>query len=180
MLLPRGVRPDGALGAGRYGALPAVALAARVAVAVVLVVAALSKLLLRNAGWISTAVLGIPPNLLRWLLIGAEFGFAVALLTAPAAGSVAAVVLLAAMTIWLFRQLGSDEVSCRCFGAMSNDTVGWPQIVRNACLIGLSVLAGGSSDGAHELVSVIAGLVIGMGVIAGGGAFDRMAADRRS
>ena len=50
----------------------------------------------------------------------------------------AAVLLLAAFTLWLLTHRG---VPCACFGAWSRRPAGWREVARNIVLIALSLVA---------------------------------------
>jgi hypothetical protein len=129
----------------------AVALAARLVLAVVFLIAAAAKL--RNADATRdqmTALLGprVGPLVAMWLPI-VEILLAVALLAwwSPVPGVVTALVLLTFIAVLVRADV--RRLPCACFGARaSSKPVGTSAIVRNAVLVGLAVLATGSPSGA--------------------------------
>lgn len=71
-----------------------------------------------------------------------ELVLAVALLAAPAAGGAAALGLLAGFSTVLVRALRRGvEVPCACFGQVAGPPLSWFDVVRNALLAALALLA---------------------------------------
>ncbi|MCB0974509.1 MAG: hypothetical protein KDB86_08135 [Actinobacteria bacterium] len=134
--------------------------AARVAVVAVLVVAALSKLLTPPKRSDPT-ILGLSPRVSTGVLVMCELSVAALLLIVPSVGSATAILLFVAMTMWLFTHLGSASGGCRCFGELSGAGIGWPQIARNAVLIGLAIVAGADGKDANGALAVLVGLPLG-------------------
>jgi hypothetical protein len=132
--------------------LGALALGARIVLAAAFVAAAVAKLGNRSrvteqmqdmfgARLAPTAALGVPVI---------EIALAVGLLGAPARAlpallAVAVLLVFTAVLVWA----QARRVPCPCFGGGASDRpVGPAAIVRNGVLLGLAVLATGSSDGA--------------------------------
>jgi hypothetical protein len=75
-----------------------------------------------------------------------ELVVAATLLVRPDFGGVAALVLLAVFTGVVFRALVAGvDTGCGCFGSASGDSVGPRDLVRNALLAALAVVATGTS-----------------------------------
>ena len=127
------------------------ALAARLVLAVVFLVAAVAKLRAAAATREQmTALLGARAGALvaTWLPI-VEIVLAVALVVwwSAVPGVVTALVLLAFIAVLVRADV--RRLPCACFGARANSKpVGTSAIVRNAVLVGLAVLATGSPSGA--------------------------------
>ena len=87
--------------------------------------------------------LGLPAaTVLGWAVPVAELVTAALLVAVPAAGAVAAVVLLGAFTAFLARRLrGGASVACGCFGTARKDPLTWAALLRNGLLIGLALPA---------------------------------------
>jgi hypothetical protein len=125
--------------------LRVIAGAARVILAVVLVVAAVAKLRARDATRRSTvALLGQRGAVVAAVLPWVEIAIAIALVVwwAPLPGIVAAAVLLGFTAIVVRAQL--RQLPCPCFGGAGNRAAGPKQVLRNAALIALAILASGS------------------------------------
>ena len=76
----------------------------------------------------------------------AEAGAAVALVTRPAVGAVAAAALLVAFTgVVTWALAAGRQVRCGCFGPLSREPVSSVTIARNVVLLALAVLAGGQA-----------------------------------
>ena len=72
--------------------------------------------------------------------------------------AVAAVLLFAVFTGLILYDLTHDQnVSCHCFGKLSDDKVTWMSVVRNVFLMALSVLVAVAFDGWLSLDSLING-----------------------
>ena len=95
-----------------------------------------------------------------------ELAVAATLLAAPAAGGVAASVLLAAFTVVLAGALRSGVTApCNCFGAARADAVSWVDPVRNAMLAALGI--GAASTPRPVLPGLAAAAVAGAAFAAG-------------
>lgn len=129
----------------------AIALGARLALAVVFIVAAIAKLRAATATRDQmTALLGprAGPVVATWLPV-VEIVLAVALVAwwSAVPGVVTTLVLLAFITVLVRADV--RRLPCACFGARASaKPVGTLAIVRNAVLVGLAVLATGSPSGA--------------------------------
>jgi hypothetical protein len=125
--------------------LGVIAAAARIILAAVLVLSAVSKLRAREATRRRTvALLGPRGAVVAAVLPWVELVIAVALLVWWSAipGIVAAVVLLAFTVVVVRAQL--RHLPCPCFGGASDRAAGPGQVLRNAVLIALAILATGS------------------------------------
>jgi len=130
-----------------------------------------------TAGGFADLGLVRPTTLARVVPI-VELLLAVALLAAPAAGAAAALVLLAGFTAVLARALGRGiEVRCACFGQAGGPALSWVELVRNAVLAALAVLAiaAGLEPRVPRLVPVFALSVM----VAGGFGFIGLLRKRR-
>lgn len=80
------------------------------------------------------------PRVLARVVPGIELVVAMALVAYPAMGGVLALGLLSAFTLVLVSAVhrGTDA-PCTCFGAMSTEPVGRPDILRNLALAGLAL-----------------------------------------
>jgi uncharacterized membrane protein YphA (DoxX/SURF4 family) len=124
-----------------------IALAARVALAVVFVVAAAAKLADLRGTRTSVAALGIPAPAAR--LVGTalpvvELSVASALLIPDTAriGAVAAAVLLSVFSGAIAVNLARGRrPACNCFGQLRSQPIGVPTLIRNLALLGLALLA---------------------------------------
>lgn len=145
----------------------ALALGARIVLAVAFLVAAAAKLSNRSrvtaqmedmfgARLAPIATIGVP-------LI--EIGLAVGLLVAPARALpavLAAAVLLVFTAVLVWAQ--ARRVPCPCFGGGASDRpVGPPAIVRNGVLLGLAVLGTGAVDGATPAATL--GWIVLLGAV---------------
>lgn len=118
---------------------------ARILLAAVLVFAAVAKLRARDATRRSTvALLGPRGAIVAAVLPWVEIGIAIALLVwwGPIPGIVAALVLLAFTAVVVRAQL--RHLPCPCFGGVTDRAAGPRQVLRNAVLIALAILATGS------------------------------------
>lgn len=110
--------------------------------AAVMATAGLAKL--RRVGLTTAefAELGVPgPAVASRVVPGIEVALAVGLLIWPPWAAAVAFALLAAFSAWLIGVMRSGRVvRCACFGALSSAPVSWPQLVRNAGLMGLALL----------------------------------------
>ncbi len=113
---------------------------AAVALALVMLYAAQSKLRTHQTTTRSFRQLGLPqPSFVAWLVPLAEIAIAVALMFFPGWGGVAAFVMLVGFTTFLVSILRSDaQLSCGCFGSTSNEPVSIVEIGRNLILLGLA------------------------------------------
>jgi hypothetical protein len=144
---------------GPFG--PALALASRVVLAAVLVIAAAGKVADHRALPARLQEMGVGGRTARalavWLPV-AELAVAVALLVdhhSPAPG-IAAVVLLLAFSVFLIRT-ARRAVPCPCFGAVrtTTATTAASGVVRNGALVALAVLATGTVTGARPLGTIV-------------------------
>jgi hypothetical protein len=145
----------------------AVALAARIVLALVLASSAMAKLRSRDAvrAQVATLVSARAAPALTPMLSAAELFVAVALVAwwSPVPGIVA-VALLALFTVVLVRAV-ARQVPCLCFGASKLDTpVGPAGVIRNGVLAALGVVAIGGPSGATA--GATAALVAGFGIVA--------------
>lgn len=145
----------------------ALALAARIVLALVLGSSAIAKLRSRAAvrDQVATLVSERAAPVVAPLLPAAELVVAIGLLGwwSPVPG-VVALVLLALFTIVLLRA-EARRVPCLCFGASKLDTpVGPAGVIRNGVLAALAVFAIGTPSGASAVATIVA--VAGLGVIA--------------
>jgi hypothetical protein len=145
----------------------ALALAARIVLAVVLASSAIAKLRSLDAvrAQVRTLVSERAAPLLALLVPAAELLVAVGLVVwwTPVPGIVA-VVLFALFTVVLVRA-EARRVPCLCFGASKLDTpVGPAGVIRNGILGALGVLAVGSPSGAAAGATIVA--VVGFGAVA--------------
>ena len=117
--------------------------AAAAVLVAVFVWAALAKARAPDATRRTAAALGLPAaRHVAVLLPVAEAGVALLLLLRPRAGAVAALLLLAVFSALLVAALRRGvKVACGCFGTTSTAVVSAADLVRNALLAGLAVLA---------------------------------------
>jgi len=123
--------------------LAGVASIAAVTLAAVLLWSAAAKARAHHTTVAGFAELGLPaPALLAPVVIVVELLLAVGLLVRPGWAGLAAVGVLAAFTVVLveLRQRG-NLAPCHCFGARLETPVGRAELLRNAALITLAVLA---------------------------------------
>lgn len=124
----------------------AIALAARVVLAIILLRAAISKLRAREASRSATATLlgerAGPP--IATALPFVELGVAMSLIVrwGPLPGLLAALLILG-FTVVVVRA-NVRHVPCSCFGAPSEAPPGGGAILRNGALLALAILATGS------------------------------------
>ncbi|MEC7899239.1 MAG: MauE/DoxX family redox-associated membrane protein [Actinomycetota bacterium] len=111
--------------------------------AIVFVFAAISKFRDPKGTENSVATLGLPfPKLLSSLLPTVELLCAVLLAIDPRSGGPCAVALLVAFTTLLVAQiLSGNPQNCACFGSWSSKKISSWDLLRNAILITLGVLA---------------------------------------
>ena len=145
---------------------PALALACRIVLAVVLAVAAAGKIIdhaelparLRAVGIIAGA------RALAITLPIAELATAIALVAFPHSPvpAIAAIALLVAFSGFLVRTM-RQGVPCPCFGAVRvpHATTAADAIVRNGLLVALAVLGTGAIDGARPLGTTVVALAAG-------------------
>lgn len=93
------------------------------------------------------AGLGLPAaRLLALAVPSVELLLAVALVTVPVWGAVAALALLAAFTGVVLLNVNRPGAGCNCFGASpSEEPVSWAEVVRNLFLAAAAVMATGAS-----------------------------------
>jgi hypothetical protein len=142
----------------------ALASAARFVLAIVLIIAAVSKLrALHETRRELVALLGEPIGApLTTLLPVVELALAVLLLvwTSAVPGILAAVLLIAFSAVLVRAQV--KQLPCACFGGGVGDRPPSPATVfRNGALLGCAVLATGSPSDANVLAAVIATAVLG-------------------
>lgn len=112
-----------------------------VALAVVLVAAAISKLRspARTASDFRALALPMPTLLARGVPV-VELAVAGALLVVPGWGAVAAAGLLMLFTALLVSIVRSGQtIACSCFGAVSDEPVSWVEITRNGVLLAIAI-----------------------------------------
>lgn len=136
-------------------------LLARSVLAVVLVVAAITKLRDRRGTAEAAVHLGVPERAApstAALLPLAEAGCAVLLLLPSTArvGGAAAAALFGVFTVLIVRTLRSGaRPACHCFGQLSDEPIGAGTVVRNVALVvvaGIVAIAGASSSSVAEAV----------------------------
>jgi hypothetical protein len=141
----------------------AVALAARVVLAVVLAVAAVAKLRVRDATRTQTiALVGERyGGLVATSLPLVELALAVLLVAwwSSVPGVLAAALLVVFTCVLLRAQ--QRRVPCPCFGNTRGGPVGPFSIVRNGVLLAYAVLASGSPSGAGAGATILATIVLG-------------------
>jgi hypothetical protein len=124
----------------------AIALAARIVLALVLVVAAVSKLRARRTSCaVTSAVLGdrwgpVVTAALPWV----EFGVAFMLVAwwGPIPGIVAAILVLGFTAVLV--RANARHVPCACFGGAADAPPGGGAILRNGALLALAIVATGT------------------------------------
>jgi hypothetical protein len=142
----------------------ALALAARIVLALALASSAIAKLRSRDAvrQQVATLVSVRAAPVVTPLLSAAELVVAVALVSWwSEVPGIVAVILLALFTVVLVRA-EARRVPCLCFGASRLDTpVGPAGVVRNGVLAALAVLAIGAPSDAHAGATLAAVVVFG-------------------
>lgn len=148
-----------------------VARAAAIVLAAVFAVAAVAKLRQPVSTARSFAALGLPaPAVLAYAVPAVEAGLAVALVAVPRAAAWVAIVLLAAFTAVLARSITKGTgAPCACFGSArrASEPVSGVELVRNAMLAALAVIATGAPAGA-ALVPPLPALVVVTLLVAAG------------
>ena len=148
-----------------------VARAAAIVLAAVFAVAAVAKLRQPATTTSSFAALGLPsPSVLTYAVPAVEAVLAVALVIAPAPAAWAAVVLLAAFTVVLARAIAKGTgAPCACFGSARRATepVSGVELVRNAMLAALAIVATGAPAGDTGVPSLPALVIVTVAVAAG-------------
>lgn len=150
-----------------------IASAAAVVLAAVFAWAGVAKLIRRGATEASFAALRLPaPKPLATVVPAVEVVLAVALVLRPAVAAWAALALVAAFSVvlWVAIHRGIDA-PCSCFGTARAAPVSTTEIVRNAMLAGLAVVATAAHGsalwpGLRELVVVTAVAALGRGGLA--------------
>lgn len=123
-------------------------LAARLLLAGMFAVAALTKLSDRGGVRRAVTAFGVPRAAAAFVgsaLIASEFGVAALLLAEPRTGAVAALLALAGFSAVVVVSLARGRaVECHCFGRLSSAPMGWRTLARNGCFAALaaSVLGG--------------------------------------
>ncbi|HEY2772049.1 MAG TPA: MauE/DoxX family redox-associated membrane protein [Solirubrobacteraceae bacterium] len=139
----------------------------RMVLAVVFLLAAVSKLADRRASREAVVAFGVPEHAAGALsagLIGGELTIAAALLldASKTVGAVAALALLAIVSAAAATNLlrGRDP-ECRCFGRLSRSSIGWATLARNALLISIAgyVAAGGRAPTLFWGLAAVSGAV---------------------
>jgi hypothetical protein len=144
---------------------PALAAAARIVLAVTLIIAAIGKLRARHELPAQLRAFGIPKRAVRPIAIAlplVELAVAGALIGwwESAVPAWAAVALLAVFTAGLVRAVARGA-PCPCFGAASSGPASAASIVRNAVLLALAVIATGTPKGAKAAAVVLGCVVLG-------------------
>ncbi len=136
----------------------AVGSTAAVLLAVIFVWAAGAKLVGRRDVVDDIAAMGLPvPPVTLGAVIGAELNTAVLLVARPTVGAVVALLLLSGFSLFLLTIIRSGrQVHCGCFGANHREPISQVEIVRNAALGILALLAlGGSWNAPISLPAVM-------------------------
>ena len=126
-----------------------------VVLAVVLAWAAIAKLRTPALTVESFRAMGVPVALARLVPV-VELVLAVGLVVLPAPAGVAAAPVLVAFTMVLMRAIGRGvTVGCNCFGSSRSEPVSSVELVRNAMLLGLAVVATGGRAAVPSLEAVV-------------------------
>ncbi|HEX8918271.1 MAG TPA: redoxin domain-containing protein [Chloroflexota bacterium] len=141
-------------------------LVARLALALVFVIAAMTKLADRPAFQSSVVDFGAPRALslpLSFLIPVAELVVAVALFFSQTAwaGSIGALVLLAIFILAISVNLAMGRTpNCNCFGQVASSPISWLTVARNAVFaaVGLFIAVGGSKDAGMNVGDWLTGL----------------------
>lgn len=148
-----------------------VARAAALVLAAVFAVAAVAKLRQPTATSSSFAALGLPAaGLLAYAVPAVEAALAVALVVAPAPAAWAGLVLLAVFTLVLARAIArGTDAPCACFGSArrAREPVSGVELVRNAMLAALAIVATGAPTGDTGVPSLPALVIVTLAVAAG-------------
>ncbi|SPM31927.1 MauE/DoxX family redox-associated membrane protein [Mycobacterium terramassiliense] len=124
-------------------------LAARLLLAGMFAVAALTKLSDRGGARRAMTAFGVPRAAAAFAgpaLIASEFGIAALLVAEPRTGAGAALLALTGFSVAALVSLARGRaVECHCFGRFSSAPLGWPTLARNGCFAALaaSVALGG-------------------------------------
>ena len=154
-------------------------LVARLVLAIVFVVAGVTKLLDRAGTRRAMSDFGLPSALapaVALLLPVVELAIAIALIpraTAWWGGVGALVVLLAFIVAIAVNLVRGRRPDCHCFGQIYSEPVGWPTVVRNSLLAAIAafIVIGGRDDPGLGVVSWARGLggtealTLGLGVV---------------
>ncbi len=125
--------------------MPTALLVARIVLAAVLVLAALTKLADLRGSREAVAGFGVPGRLagpLGTVLPIGELAVAIALLPTRTSrvGALGATLLLAVFTIAIGRSIARGEATdCHCFGQLHSERVGWRTLARNATLAAIAI-----------------------------------------
>ncbi len=139
---------------------------AQVALAIVLLAAAASKLADRKASRDAIVAFGVPrraAGTLGWALIGSEAAIATAVLLQPskAVGAAAALVLLAIVSAAVAANLvRARNPECHCFGRLSSGSIGFSTLARNGFLASIAgyVAAGGRAPAVFAGLAAVSGV----------------------
>lgn len=109
--------------------------------------------------------LGPASGVLAIVVPPTELLVALALVTVPSVGGLAAAALLAMFSVVLVRVAGREEpIGCACFGGTSDRPVGPIDLLRNAALVGASLFAMTSTPTAPALPAVV---IVSLATLAG-------------
>lgn len=146
--------------------------AAALALAAVLALAAWSKA--RDLAGTAASFRGLrlpAPALLAIAVPAVEALTAAALVVRPALAAWVALALLVAFTVVIGRAMArGDDVPCACFGSGATRPVGAGDLVRNAGLASLAVLASGAGSGSALWPSSTAAVAVAAAVSVGAAA----------
>jgi uncharacterized membrane protein YphA (DoxX/SURF4 family) len=129
--------------------------------------AGLMKLANRDDTARSFAGLGLPaPRALAWVLPFVEMGLSSVILVTPSVGGWLAVALLIAFSAVLARAIARGSgAPCACFGSARRAPVSTTEIVRNAMLAAVAIVATGATRQSQLTLASI--LVVGLAVALG-------------
>jgi thiol-disulfide isomerase/thioredoxin len=117
-------------------------LAARLLLAGMFAVAALTKLSDRGGTRRAVTAFGVPRAAAAFVgsaLIAGEFGVAALLVAEPRTGAMAALLALAGFSVAALVSLARGRaIECHCFGRLSSAPLGWPTLARNGCFAALA------------------------------------------
>ncbi|WP_066913686.1 thioredoxin family protein [Mycobacterium interjectum] len=120
-------------------------LAARLVLAGMFAVAALTKLSDRGGARRAVTAFGVPRAAAAFVgpaLIASEFGIAALLVAEPRTGGAAALLALAGFSVVALVSLARGRaIECHCFGRLSSAPLGWPTLARNGCFAALAASA---------------------------------------
>ena len=123
------------------GVVHAVAVVAAVLLAIVFVRAGVAKLNRHEPTARAFAAMALPmPRALARIVPLVELALAVALVTSPRVGGALALALIALFSAVLVRNVGA-ETGCGCFGAAHTNPISRADLIRNAALAALAIVA---------------------------------------